>query len=148
MHKKSCKTCASLCTLIYWVLIYSHCNPPIHYIVLLHPIRNKIPSPKRTANGSGPFYLRKNNYYLLFEDIFNGGWKENFQIIKYSETSGNYVNHDYYNLKDNLSYEIGIRKSIGAYNILAVAILLSMISSIISAIYALKINISDSIRHE
>lgn len=163
------------------------------------------------------------------------------KIIKYSETSGNYVMYDYYNLKDNLSHEIeeikstlayivmgmliisaiciintmlfsvkerineiGIRKSIGAYNIdiigqfvfegvvygiigavigivfssiissalywiiglkdnwgvnmcisgkamvlsLAVAILLSMISSIIPAIYASKINISDSIRHE
>ena len=58
MHKKKCKICASLCTLKGEVLLYFHCNPPIHFIVfLLYPIRNEIPSPKRTAYDSGPFYF-------------------------------------------------------------------------------------------
>ena len=42
---KFCEVCAHF-SLASWYYI-NRKNPPIHYIVLLHPIRNEIPSPEK-----------------------------------------------------------------------------------------------------
>ena len=34
-------------------------TPPIHYIVLLYPIRNEIPSPEKTGSPTGLFAVLK-----------------------------------------------------------------------------------------
>ena len=57
MGKKE-KVCAHFCT-DRWYTKYRK-TPNTLYSFLLHPIRNEIPSPKRTASSGCPFHIPGN----------------------------------------------------------------------------------------